>query len=282
MKLALYQDPGVLNNPDAAFTLMETKAAAARANGARLLLFAEMYLTGSHLDAEAVRRYALTPAALAPAQKIAQTLGICLAFGYPERVGDEVANAAVLIDATGTILLNYRKTHLCGAHERAMFGVAGQDFPLATVGGAKLGLLICGDIESPEPARRLALAGADIILVPAAQRPPYAQVARHVIPARAYENQVYLAYANHAGAENGLNYVGLSSICGPDGVVLAMAGHGEELLTASTDPAHHAAIRRADTRLADRRPELYAPLAANRPASNICAFAAPRGGGVES
>ena len=265
MKLALYQGPSVINNPEAAFVQMETKATEARASGARLLLFPEMYLSGYNIGAEAARRLAFTPAGLAPAQKIAQKLGMCLVFGYPERVGEQVANAAVLIDATGTILLNYRKTHLFGEAEHTMFGVTGQDFPLATVGGAKLGLLICYDIEFPEPARRLALAGADIILVPTALMPPYDPVARHVIPARAYENQVYLAYANHSGMENELAYIGQSSICGPDGAVLAMAGDGEELLFASTDPAHHAAIRRADPLLADRRPELYAPLTANHP-----------------
>jgi predicted amidohydrolase len=264
MKLALYQGPGVINSPDAAFALMETEATEARANGARLLLFPKMYLSGHNIGAEDVRRHALTSAGLAPAQKIAQNLGMCLAFGYPERVGDQVANAAVLIDATGAILLNYRKTHLHGERDRAVFGVIGQEFPLATVGGAKLGLLISYDIEFPEPARRLALAGADLILVPTAQIAPYDQVARHVIPARAYENQVYLAYANRCGTENGLNYIGQSSICGPDGAVLAMAGHSEELLFASTDPARHAAIRRADALLTDRRPELYAPLAASR------------------
>ena len=47
------------------------------------------------------------------------------------------------------------------------------------------------------------------------------QVAKHVIPARAYENQLYVAYANHSGDDDGLSYVGLSSICGPDGAVLA-------------------------------------------------------------
>src|ERR1700723_2924246 len=265
MKLALYQGPGVINSPDAAFALMETKATEARANGARLLLFPKMDLSGHNVGAEDVPRHALTSAGLAPAQKIAQNLGMCLAFGYPERVGDQVANAAVLIDATGTILLNYRNSHLRSERDRAVFGVAGQEFPLATVGGAKLGLLICYDIEFPEPARRLALAGADLILVPAAQIAPYDQVAHHVIPARAYENQVYLAYANRCGTENGLNYIGQSSICGPDGAVLAMAGHGEKLLFASTDPARHAATRRADALLADRRPELYAPLAASRP-----------------
>jgi len=142
-----------------------------------------------------------------------------------------------------------------------MFKHIGRDFPVTTLLGQKIGLLICYDIEFPEPARRLALAGADILLVPTAQMAPYTQVAKHVIPARAYENQVYLAYANHSGTDDGLDYVGLSSICGPDGAVLAAAGKSEELLYATVDTAHHKAVRKADPLLADRRPELYAPLA---------------------
>lgn len=261
MKIALCQTPGVINNPAAAFALMGEKAAEAKANGADLLLLPEMYLSGYNIGPQAALEHAITAAGLAPAQAIARAQNIALVFGYPERVGDGVANSAVLIGPDGAILLNYRKSHLFGDLDRAMFKVVGTEFPIATLDGLKIGLLICYDIEFPEPARRLALAGADVLLVPTAQMQPYYQVATHVIPARAYENQVYLAYANHSGSDDGLDYIGLSSICGPDGTVLAAAKGGEEMLYASTDSAHHAAVRLADPLLADRRPALYAPLA---------------------
>ena len=205
--------------------------------------------------------HAITAEGLAPARAIAAEYKIALVFGYPELVGEQVANSAVLIGPDGGILLNYRKSHLFGELDRAMFKHIGAEFPIAELHGVHIGLLICYDIEFPEPARRLAVAGADIILVPTAQMEPYEQVARFVIPARAYENQVYLAYANHSGNNDGLQYIGLSSICGPDGAVLAMAGSGEEMLYATTDTANHAMVRKADPLLADRRPELYAPLA---------------------
>ncbi len=260
MKIALYQGPGAVNDPDAAFALMERKAAQAKAQGADVLLLPEMYLSGYNIGPENARKYAVTAAGLEPARRFAREHGIALAFGYPELVGEQVANAAVLIGQDGEILLNYRKTHLFGALDRAMFKEVGTAFPVAKLGGYTVGLLICYDIEFPEPARRLALAGADIILVPTASMVPYDQVARHVIPARAYENQVYVAYANHSGEDDGLSYIGLSSICGPDGKVLALAGRGEEMLLAEVERAHHADVRRADPLLADRRPELYGPL----------------------
>lgn len=260
MKMALYQGPGKINDVGAAWAQLAALAAAAKAGGAALLVLPEMYLSGYNIGAVAASRQALTQSALEPAQRIAAANGIALCFGYPERVGEDVANSAVLIGPDGALLLNYRKTHLFGALDRDMFKSVGGGFGLAELDGYRIGLLICYDIEFPEPARVLALAGADILLVPTAQMQPYTQVARHLIPARAYENQLYVAYANHSGGEDGLDYVGLSSICGPDGAVLAAAGPGEALIYASADKSHHAKVRETDPLLRDRRPELYAPL----------------------
>ncbi len=260
MKIALYQGPGRINNVEAAFELMAQKAAEAAANGADILLLPEMYLSGYNIGPEAARAQALTLESLGQAQSIAKANHIALVFGYPERVGGQVANAAVMIGPDGEILLNYRKTHLFGDLDREMFKSVGDQLSVTKLGGFKIGLLICYDIEFPEPARVLALAGADILLIPTAQMEPYTQVAKLLIPTRAYENQLYVAYANHSGSDDGLNYVGLSSICGPDGAVLAAAGTGEELIYATADKTHHASVRQVDPLIHDRRPELYAPI----------------------
>jgi predicted amidohydrolase len=263
LNLALYQGPGLINDIQGSFALMAAQAAKAKAAGADLLILPEMYLSGYNIGPEKAQAQAVTLAGLKPAQDIAAAHNIALVFGYPERVGAEVANSAVLIGPDGAILLNYRKSHLFGELDRAMFKAAGTDFPVAKLGGFNIGLLICYDIEFPEPARRLALAGADIILIPTAQMQPYEQVARHVLPARAYENQVYTAYANHSGNDDGLSYVGLSSICGPDGTVLAMAGLAEDMLFAACSKDHQKAVRAADPFFTDRRPALYGPIASS-------------------
>ena len=80
------------------------------------------------------------------------------------------------------------------------------------------------------------------------------------MPSQASARMLVRLRWSRPGAADGVDYIGQSSICGPDGEVLVMAGQGEELLFANTNPAHHAAIRRAETLLAGRRPELYAPL----------------------
>jgi len=261
MKIALYQGPGIVNNIPAAFGHLAETAAKAKSGGADVLILPEMYLSGYNIGLEAAMAQALSAEGLAPAQAIAREHALALCFGYPEKVGADVANAAVLIGPDGAIVLNYRKTHLFGDLDRAMFKAVGDRFAVAELGGFKVGLLICYDIEFPEPARALALAGAEVLLIPTAQMEPYEAVARHVLPARAYENQVYTAYANHSGAEFGLGYIGLSSLCGPDGAVLALAGNGEELLFAELSREHLAAVRRADPFYVDRRPSLYGALA---------------------
>jgi predicted amidohydrolase len=263
MKIALYQGHGRLNDVEGAFTQMAELAGRATANGANLLLLPEMYLSGYNIGLSNAKKAAITTDGpeMTRAGKIAETNNIALAFGYPELVGEDVANSVILIAPSGKVLLNYRKSHLFGATDRGMFAAIGNEFGLAELNGFKIGLLICYDIEFPEPARRLALAGADILLVPTAQMEPYEQVAKHVIPARAYENQLYVAYANHTGSDDGFDYIGLSSICGPDGAVLAAAGRDEELIYAVCDAAHQSTVRQTDPLLADRRPELYSALA---------------------
>lgn len=257
MKIALYQGPGIVNDISAAFAHLAQTAAQAKAGGADLLILPEMYLSGYNIGPEAARAQAQTPATLAPAQDIARGQKIALCFGYPELDGDTVYNSAVLIGPSGDILLNYRKTHLFGDLDCAMFTPGAQPWRFTELHGFKIGLLICYDIEFPEPARALSVQGAEILLIPTAQMEPYEAVARHVLPARAYENQVYTAYANHSGEEFGLGYIGISSLCGPDGTVLALAQRSEELLFAEFDAAHLARVRAADPFYRDRRPELY-------------------------
>lgn len=261
MKIALYQGPGKIRDVLGALNLMRDKAAEAKANGADILLLPEMYLSGYNIGPGDAKKLAIPMDKLTLAQAIAATHKIALVFGYPELVDGKVANSAIFIGPGGGIVANYRKSHLFGELDRSMFDCVGSEFKVFDYRGFKIGLLICYDIEFPEPARLLALQGADILLIPTAQMEPYEQVAKYIIPTRAYENQLYVAYANHSGADDGLNYIGLSSICGPDGAVLAAAGKGEEIIYAVCEKTYHAKVRETDPLIHDRRPELYAPIA---------------------
>ena len=266
LRIALYQGPGRWQDKAAALAQLEALAAAAAGRGAGLLVCPEMFLTGYNIGPEAAARLAEPaegPCAQA-AGAIARAHRIALCFGFPEAAAGAMFNAAALIGPDGRSLATYRKTHLFGAVDRAMFAAGGEGVVLAPLFGLCVGMLICYDVEFPETVRALALAGADLVLVPTAAMRPYEVVARALIPARAYENQIFCAYANRSGAEPPFDYFGESVVAGPDGAALTRAGAGEEMLFADLDPTLLAAVRARDPMLADRRPALYQALAAAR------------------
>jgi predicted amidohydrolase len=165
-----------------------------------------------------------------------------------------------LIDAKGNTLANYRKTHLYGDLDRAMFSPGETALPIFELNGWRLGLLICYDVEFPENTRDLALAGADVILVPTANMEPYDFVADVTVRARAYENQCYVAYANYCGSEGQIHYCGLSSLCAPDGSRIALAGRDELLILGTLDRQLLDDSRTLNPYFKDRRAELYTRL----------------------
>jgi predicted amidohydrolase len=232
--------------------------AKARAAGAQVLLTPEMFITGYSIGAEAVQalaqeRHGGYAQAVA---RLAQAHGMAIVWGYPERdAAGQVFNAAQWTSAQGTAVLHYRKTHLYGALDRAQFTpgvVDAANSRLATLNGWRLGLLICYDVEFPENTRRLALAGADGVLVPTANMDRYDFVPRTLVPARAFENQMVLAYANYCGAEGALCYGGLSSIVDALGQPLVQAGRDEALLVATLTPEALAHARSEQTHLQEQ------------------------------
>jgi len=263
MRIAIFQGPEQPKSPAEALDLLALHAADAAGRGAQLLICPEMFLTGYNIGAAAARALA-EPADGPSAQvvmRIARKTGIAILYGYPE-LGpeDRIYNAVQLIDRSGWSTASYRKTHLFGDIDREAFS-AGAALPeVVTLDGLKIGILICYDVEFPENVRSLALKGADLIVVPTALMQPFDIVAETLVPARAYENQVYLAYADRCGREGALDYCGLSCVIAPDGSDLARAGRGEALITADLDAARLTQSRQLNTHLADRRPDLYGAL----------------------
>ncbi|WP_461029843.1 carbon-nitrogen hydrolase family protein, partial [Streptomyces sparsus] len=192
--------------------------------------------------------------------RIAARHGVALAYGYPERDGTAVYNSVQLIAANGDRLAGYRKTHLFGDFEGGAFRPGDRPVVQAELDGVRVGLLICYDVEFPETVRAHALAGTELLVVPTALMRPFEFVPLTLLPARAWESQLYIAYANRHGVEGDFHFAGLSCLAAPDGTVPARAGTGEDLVVADVDPAALAASRAANPYLTDRRPELYPSL----------------------
>lgn len=254
MKIAGFQMQATLGDVEANLAKIDTAAEKVAAQGARLLIAPELALTG-YGAAD------LFPPIASPAEgpqteqlsQIARRHGLTLVVGFAEKDGETVYNSAFLTDGKGQTA-TYRKSHLYGPYERQWFRPETPSSILATVDGIRLGLLICYDVEFPENVRRLAQAGADLVVVPTALPSGWsgAFIAEHMIRVRAFENQVFVAYVNHCGTDDRFAYAGLSRIATPDGRLLAEApAEGEALIIAEINPEAFHASRSENTYLTD-------------------------------
>lgn len=219
LTIAGLQHPGHPGDVTANLAVVADAAREAKERGADLLVTPEMFVTGYNIGARVAELAALP--LVEEVARIAADAGIAVVAGLPERLADgTVANTAVLVDETGAELTRYRKTHLFSELDRELFVPGTELGALVEHRGVRLSLLICYDVEFPEPVRAAARQGAHVVVVPTAQMEPFAFVAETLIPVRAWENQVYVAYVNRSGAEGDLRYVGRSSIAAPSGQVL--------------------------------------------------------------
>ena len=254
MRLALVQTDVVHGDPEANLAAVLAHRSRIEAD---LVVFPECAITGyAAANVEEAKRMAVEPAFLEPLR------GKGVLVGALQREGEKVYNVATLFLPDGS-RHEYRKTHLpfMGADR---FCTAGNVLKPVETPWGRLGVLICFDLRFPEPARTLALRGADLIVVPT-NWPQGAEVsADHICVARAAENRMFVATCNRVGDERGFRFVGRSKIVGIDGAVIAAAGEGEETLVADLDLAPARQKRRVvipgeyETDAFARRPELYA------------------------
>ncbi|MCP8895216.1 carbon-nitrogen hydrolase family protein [Shinella daejeonensis] len=254
MRIAAFQMHAIPGDPDTNLERIAMAAADAASGGAKLLILPELAVTGYGADA-AFERLG-SPASGPVAQRlgaIARENRLAIVAGFAEREGANLYNSALFTDGIGTQAV-YRKSHLYGEYERRWFRADAPGSVLVELGGIRLGMLICYDVEFPENVRRLALAGADLVVVPTAVPKGAAGtfIASHMIRVRAFENQTFVAYVNHCGADDRFSYAGLSCIAAPDGAVLAAGpDEGETLLFAEIRPADFAASRAENSYLQD-------------------------------
>jgi predicted amidohydrolase len=257
MKIAMYQGAGKPTEIDDNLEIIHRQAISAADQGADLIILPELFLSGYNIG-QTVRKLA-EPVGGPACQKVtrfARKANIAILYGYPERQNQDVYNSALLIDRKGVTRANYRKAHLYGSYEKSCFK-PGDALMVTKLDDLNIGMLICYDVEFPEAVRSLAYAGADLIAVPTALMEDYCCVANHVVPARAYENGIFVAYVNRCGVEGDTVYCGRSCLAGPDGGDILRAGQSEELLIADIDKNAIAETRETNPVLSDVRRELY-------------------------
>jgi deaminated glutathione amidase len=178
---------------------------------------------------------------------------------------DRPYNTSVLIRPDGTIAATYRKVHLFDVavdagpvDTESARASAGDRTVVADVDGVAVGLSICYDLRFPELYRAMALAGAEVLTVPANFTERTGRDHWEVLlRARAIENGAYVLAPGQVGGPPGQPSFGRSMVIDPWGTVIAQAPDRVGIIRADLDPQRVAAVRRQIPVLANRRPEVY-------------------------
>ncbi|MCG9578438.1 N-carbamoylputrescine amidase [Vibrio tubiashii] len=204
--------------------------------------------------------------------ELAQELGVVIPVSYFEKAGNTFFNSLVMIDADGTVLDNYRKSHIPdgpGYSEKYYFSPGDTGFKVWQTKFGKFGAGICWDQWFPELARSLALHGAEAIFYPTAigsePQDPTLDSRDHwqrTMQGHSAANLVPVIASNRVGTEvdDGIEttFYGSSFITDHTGGKLAEAPReGEAIIYAEIDLAETAKARHSWGLFRDRRPDLY-------------------------
>lgn len=206
--------------------------------------------------------------ALAP---LAGELGVVLPLSIFERAGQEYYNSLVMVDADGSLLGLYRKSHIPdgpGYEEKFYFRPGDTGFKVWETRLGRIGVGICWDQWFPEAARAMTLMGAEALLYPTAigsepENPTLDTQSRwrRAMTGHAVSNVIPVAAANRIGDEDGQTFYGSSFICDQGGDALADMTRTEEGFAAATVDLDAINEERAGWGFfRDRRPELYGAL----------------------
>ena len=271
MRIALVQQHAsedLTENRDRALAAVHRAAA----EGARLVVFAELALTPFYPRREACGPPPLELAEPVPGPTteafaaLARELGVVVVLNLYERAGDLAFDSSPVIDADGRLLGVTRMLHIAemeGFHEQSYYAPGDRGMPVYDTAAGRIGVAICYDRHYPEVTRALGLRGAELVVVPQAgavgEWPDGLYEAE--LRVAAFHNGYFTALANRVGREGELRFAGGSFVCDPEGQVIARAPAGlDHILVADIDPAMVARSTARRLFLRDRRPELLREL----------------------
>lgn len=255
VKAAAVQFTIALGDIDANLAHVRQALGRLAAQGVQLTVLPEMWATGfayKELNGLAGRTAALVTELAA----LSRQHDMVIIGSLPEPHDGKVYNTAYVLDR-GELRGTYRKIHLFSLMQEDRSFDAGDRWLVADTSVGKLGVFICYDLRFPELARRLAVEGAEILVVPGEWPKPRDEHWRTLLRARAIENQCYLVAANCCGLVGKLDFFGMSLIVNPKGEVLAEGGYEPGEHVADLDFAAMADWRAQIPCFNDRKPGLY-------------------------
>ena len=255
LKVAALQFNITLGDIDANVAHVRAALARVAAQGCKLAVLPEMWTTG--YDYKRLVELSLrTPEVVEELGRLSAAHGMVIAGSMPEPHGDKICNTAYIMDQ-GNLVGKYRKIHLFSlmGEDRSLDG--GDSWVVVDTHIGRLGVFICYDLRFPELCRRLAVEGAEIIVVPAEWPKPREDHWRTLLRARAIENQLFIVAANCCGVQGKLDFFGQSLILGPKGEIIAEGGYENCELTGTLEFETMTSWRQQITCFQDRKPAFY-------------------------
>lgn len=256
----------------------------AAAQGANIILIQELFEAPYFCIEQQAKHFDLATsleenASLKRFQQLARELEVVLPFSWFEKANRAFFNSVAMVDADGSILGTYRKTHIPngpGYQEKQYFNPGDSGFKVWQTRYGKIGVGICWDQWFPESARCMALMGAEILMYPTAigsEPPPAPPVDssghwQRVMQGHAGANIMPLVASNRIGTETAteddrcsISFYGSSFIADHTGAKVKEANRADEQVLVHTfDLEEIRKYREGWGVFRDRRPESYAPL----------------------
>ena len=265
-------DWNIENNLQKAIRLIEK----ASEQGANIILLQELFQTPYFCIQYDEEIFKLAQpfeknALLIKMSKVAKKHKVVLPISFFEKDNNAYFNSIAIIDADGTILGKYRKSHIpdgAGYLEKYYFNPGDTGFQVWDTTYGKIGVGICWDQWFPEAARIMALKGAEVLFYPTAigdeimSTYDSSDAWQTVMQGHAAANIMPVVASNRIGSESVKNQVngfyGKSFICNRSGKIIAEASKDkEEIILAEIDTEENHLFRRNWGLFRDRRPELY-------------------------
>jgi predicted amidohydrolase len=268
MKIALIQQ-SASNDKQSNLTRGLEATRTAAASGANVVCFAELAFEPFYPQVPADPDFAdLAEPIPGPITdqfcELAAELGIVVILNLFERDGDQTFDSSPVIDADGALLGVTRMIHITEYdcfHERGYYLPGDHGAPVFNTRFGTIGVAICYDRHYPEYMRAMAVAGAELVVIPQAgsvgEWPEGLYEAEMRVAA--FQNGYFTALCNRVGAEQKLTFAGESFVCDPMGNVIARAQQGtDEILICDVDLKETDSSHAHQLFMRDRRPELYA------------------------
>ena len=274
MKLALIQMESAVGEIEANVRRADQFMDQACAQGAELVVLPEFWSTGYFPLAVDYGYYDLAATddgcAMASTKAKAREHGVHIVSTIYEEDGPGLYyNTSMIVDPQGEIISKYRKVQVPARRGlEKLYYRGGSRFPVVQIRDWKVGVILCYDSLFPEPARCLALNGAELVVVPFGASTTEGMIWDQLMMTRAFENGAYVAPCNSIGNlsmpdGDAFRLGGKSMVVNPSGQIVAQAGVAEETIVhAEIDRAEVYDVRRKYFMFRDRRPDTYGAITA--------------------